>query len=118
VTTPPSDVHDVYVHVVDTGPLLRRLARIEVLLARIERAVITEGEIMTDVPELDADLAALAQQIAADDADLARELADFAAVLTDDEQARLAGLAQKLTDFRAAADVADPVPAPPAEPAV
>jgi hypothetical protein len=55
VTTPGSDVHDVYVHVVDVGPLLRRLARIEVLLVHIEvllvriaRAVNAEGEIMTE----------------------------------------------------------------------
>jgi hypothetical protein len=48
VTTPSSDVHSVYVHVVDTGPLLRRLARIEVLLARIARAVNAEGETMTE----------------------------------------------------------------------
>jgi hypothetical protein len=54
MTTPTSDVHEVYVHVVDTGPLLRRLARIEVLLARIARAVNAEGETMTEpTPEPD-----------------------------------------------------------------
>ena len=48
MSEPSPDVHDVYIHVVDTGPLLRRLARIEVLVARVVRAVDPEGETMTE----------------------------------------------------------------------
>lgn len=77
---------------------------------------------MTDFhAELDADLAALAQQIADDDADLARELADFSAAvaprLSDDERAQLAGLAQRLADFRTQIDQVDPAPAAETAPA-
>jgi len=102
------------------GEILNRLARIEHLLVLVVRAVLTEGErIMTDIHgELATMLSDLTDKIAQVDTDLSRELADFAAQvapkLSDDEKAQFAGIAQKLTDFTASIDTADPAPAPPA----
>lgn len=83
-----------------TGPILAALAA-------------TKGQIMTDFhTELDAALASVVTQIDAVDADLARELADFAArvspSLSDDERTQLASILQRTTALDVSINAADP----------
>jgi hypothetical protein len=86
-------------------------------LDRMERLIKTEGKqiTMTINDEIDAALAPVVAAVDAVSTDVARELADFAAVvapkLSDDEKARFASIAQKLTDLDTSVNAADPAPA-------
>lgn len=95
-----------------------RLAEVLRRLDRIERLIRTEGNlIMSDIhDEIREAVAPVLAQLEALDADVARELTDFAnkvaPKLTDDEKAQFAALAQRLTDLDASVNAADPAPEP------
>jgi phage host-nuclease inhibitor protein Gam len=96
---------------VDFEPVLRRLAN-------LERLVRKEGTlIMSDIhAEIAEQVQTVITALDAEDADLARELADFASVvaphLTDDEKAQFGSLVQKLVDHTSEIDAVDAPPAP------
>jgi len=114
VSAPPLCIHvTVHIHQADpaaiTGPILAALAA-------------NKGDLMDDFhAELDADLDTIVSSISTVDADLARELADFAQSiapkLSPDEQTRLASVAQRLADFDSRINAADPAPTTPTTPA-
>lgn len=86
-------------------------------LARIERALNLEGEIMS---ELDDKLTAVTSAVADLAADVDRELADLrnalSGTLSADQEAAFQALSDKIAGIRSAVDTADPAPVPPAAP--
>jgi len=91
-----------------TAPIMR-------VLARIERLITTEGEII--VSEIDDAETRIETAESALFADLARELTDFtnavAGKLTDEEKARADAIVQRLNDADTQINAADPAPATP-----
>jgi hypothetical protein len=92
------------------------LTAIEMRLAALERLVRSlGGKIMGDIhTEIHEAIQPVLDAVDAVSTDVARELADFAALvapkLSDEEQAQFAGLAQRLLDLDAAVNAADPAP--------